>query len=107
MSYSILEKAISMVRDGTIKLYRRVSKKRYLGGKYLYAYERIYLPIPSKLQKAFKPFLGQPLKIDIITQNSCITITLKRAKTFQHAEQAQAKTLQGNNKRVISEHSKT
>ena len=39
-----------VVRDDLIiKIYRRLAKKRYLRGKHTYEYERIYVPIPSRL----------------------------------------------------------
>ena len=49
-------------RDLTIKIYRRLEKKRYLRGKYTYEYERIYVPIPSRLHDIVRPFLNKRLK---------------------------------------------
>jgi len=78
--------------NGTVKIYRRLAKKRYLDGKYLYAHERIYLPIPSRLHKIIKPFMDKRLKMEITAKNGSLNITLRPAKTFLHAEHATGKT---------------
>ncbi len=76
-----------MVRgDSTIKIYRRLGKKRYLNGKHVYEHERIHVSIPSKLHEKIKPFLNQPLKIEVANQNDRLVITLHPVKTFRHAE---------------------
>jgi hypothetical protein len=85
-------------RNGTVKIYRRIAKKRYLDGKYLYAHERICLPIPSRLHKMVEPFMGQRLKIEITAKNGSLAITLHPAKTFRHAEQDTGKTEAENRK---------
>ena len=72
--------------DSTIKIYRRLGKKRYLNGKHIYEHERIHVPIPSKLHEKVKPFLNQPLKIKIAKKNGDLVITLHPVKTFRHAE---------------------
>jgi hypothetical protein len=72
-----------MVRgDSTVKIYRRLGKKRYLEGKYIYRHERIYVPIPSKLHSKIKPFLNHRLKIDLTSQNGDLVITLHPVKRF-------------------------
>jgi len=82
-----------MVRgDPTIKIYRRLGKKRYLRGKHVYEYERICVPIPSRLHDKVKPFLNQRLKIDVASQNSGLVIILHPVKTFRHAELSPVKT---------------
>jgi hypothetical protein len=91
-------------RNGTVKIYRRIAKKRYLDGKYLYAHERIYLPIPSGLRKIVEPFIGQRLKIEITAKNGSLTITLSPAKTFRHAEQDTGKTETENRKSPSRQH---
>jgi len=48
-----------------VRIQRRVSRKRYLGSKYIYEYERISMPIPRKFHKTVKPFLKQDLNMDI------------------------------------------
>jgi len=77
--------------DPTIKLYRRLSRKRYLKGKYAYEHERISVPIPSRLHDMIKPFLNQHLEIDMTRKNDHILITLHPAKTFRHAENTSEK----------------
>jgi hypothetical protein len=91
-------------RNGTVKIYRRLAKKRYLDGKYLYAHERIYLPIPSRLHKMVEPFMGQRLKIEITAKNGSLTIALSPAKTFRHAEQDTGKTEAENRKTPSRQH---
>ena len=77
--------------DVSIKLYRRLAKKRYLKGKYNYTHERIYVPIPSRLHNMIKPFLNQRLGMKIANQNGSLMIALHPAKTFRHAENTSAK----------------
>jgi hypothetical protein len=91
-------------RNGTVKIYRRIAKKRYLDGKYLYAHERICLPIPSRLHKIVEPFVGQRLKIEITAKNGSLTITLHPAKTFRHAEQDTGKKEAENRKNPSWQH---
>ena len=75
-----------VTRDPTIKIYRRLGKKRYLNGKHTYEHERIHVPIPSKLHEKVKPFLNHRLKIKIANKNGDLVITLHPVKTFRHAE---------------------
>jgi hypothetical protein len=82
-----------MVRgDPTIKIYRRLGKKRYLRGKHVYEYERIHVPIPRRLHHKVKPFLNQRLEINVANQNSGLVIKLHPVKTFRHAESPPDKT---------------
>jgi len=64
-----------------VRIQCRVSRKRYLGSKYVYEYERISLPIPRKFHKTAKPFLKQDLDMDLATKGSYLVITLAPAKT--------------------------
>jgi len=77
--------------DQTITIHRRLAKKRYLKGKYVYEHERISVPIPSRLHDIIKPFLNQHLEIDMTRKNDHIHITLHPAKTFRHAENTPVK----------------
>jgi hypothetical protein len=82
-----------MVRgDPTIKMYRRLGKKRYLRGKQVYEHERIHVPIPSRLHNKVKPFLNHRLRITIASQNEDLVINLHPVKTFRHAELPPVKT---------------
>jgi len=84
-----------MVEDDiTVKLYRRLGKKRYLKGKYSYEHERIYVPIPSKLHNTIKPFLNEHLKIEITNKNGSLIVALHPEKTFRHAENTSVKSPQ-------------
>jgi len=64
-----------------VKIQLRLSRKRYLGSKYVYEYERISLPIPRKFHKTVKPFLKQDLNMDMSIKGSYLVITLTPAKT--------------------------
>jgi len=62
--------------DATVKLYRRVGRKRYLGGKYTYEYERIYVPIPSRFHNKIRHLLNHRLNINLTDDQDGILITL-------------------------------
>ena len=64
-----------------VRIQRRVSRKRYLGSKYTYEYERLSLDIPRKLHDKVKPFLKQNLDMDVSIKGSYLIITLTPAKT--------------------------
>ena len=81
--YKVKDKA-QFLHGGSSELVRiqcRVSRKRYLGSKYIYEYERMSLPIPRKFHKTVKPFLKQDLDMDLATKGSYLVITLTPAKT--------------------------
>ena len=65
-----------------VRIQRRLSRKRYLGGKYAYEYERLSLDIPRKFHKKVKPFIGQDLEIEISVKGSYLVITLTPRKRF-------------------------
>ena len=45
---------------------RRVkSRKRYLGGKKVYEYERLFVGLSAKFRDAVEPFLNQDLDVDV------------------------------------------
>jgi len=81
-----------MTEDIIIKLYHWIAKKRYLGGKYIYTYERIYVPIPRILHKKFRSILKQHIKIEVTEQNGRIGVFLTPVETLSHAESAPDKT---------------
>jgi len=72
--------------SGMVRIQCRVSRKRYLGSKQVYEYERISLPIPRKFHKTVKPFLKQDLDMQITTKSNSLIITLTPVKMFPHAE---------------------
>jgi len=59
-----------------VRIQCRVSRKRYLGSKQAYKYERMSLHIPSTFHNKVKPFLKQDLDMDITTKNGSLVITL-------------------------------
>ena len=67
---------------GLVRIQRRLSRKRYLGGKYAYEYERLSLDIPRKFHKRVKPFLGQDLDVEVSTKDNCLVIALTPRKRF-------------------------
>jgi len=75
-----------------VRIQLRLSRKRYLGSKYVYEYERMSLDIPRKFHNKVKPFLKQNLDIDVNIKGSYLVITLTPAKTFRHAEYAPQKS---------------
>jgi hypothetical protein len=77
--------------EHTIKIYHWLAKKSYLGGKHVYEYERVYVPIPSRLHDKIKPFLDQHLKIEITNQNGTLVITMHPVKSLSHAEKPPVK----------------
>ena len=48
-----------------MRIYRHVSKKKYLHGKRTYKYERFYVPVPKRFQQIVKPFVDQDIKIKV------------------------------------------
>jgi len=69
-----------------VRIQCRISRKRYLGSKQIYEYERMSLPIPRNFHNKVKPFLKQDLDMDVNTKNGSLVITLTPVKTFRHAE---------------------
>jgi len=74
-----------------VRIQRRLSRKRYLGSKYVYEYERLSLDIPRKFNDMIKSFLKQDLDIDLSVKGSHLVITLTPVKTFLPAEYPQQK----------------
>jgi len=86
--YKVKDKA-QFLHGGCPELVRiqlRLSRKRYLGRKYVYKYERLSLDIPRKFHSKVKPFLKQDLNMDLSIKGSYLIITLTPAKTFLPAE---------------------
>jgi len=72
--------------DLTIKIYNYRVKKRYLNGKYVYVYERSYVPIPTQLQHKARAYFNQRLKIELTEQNNKLVVILSPVKTFSHTK---------------------
>ena len=75
-----------------VRIQSRLSRKRYLGSKRTYDYERLALDIPRKFHNKVKPFLKQDLDMDVNIKGSYLIITLTSAKTFLPAEYAPQKS---------------
>jgi hypothetical protein len=69
-----------------VRIQLRLSRKRYLGSKYIYEYKRMSLDIPRKFHNKVKPFLKQDLDMNLSIKGSYLVITLTPAKTFLPAE---------------------
>jgi len=67
-----------------VRIQRRVSRKRYLGSKQVYEYERLSLDIPRKFHSKIKPFLKQDLNMNLSIKGSSLVITLTPAKTTKN-----------------------
>jgi hypothetical protein len=48
-----------------LRIYHRVSKKKYQHGKRVYEYERFYVPVPKRYQQIVKPFASQEAKVKV------------------------------------------
>lgn len=81
-----------MTKDIIIKLYYWIAKKRYLDGKYVYAYERLYIPVPRVFHKRFKSILKGHIKMEVEEQNGRLGVFLTPVKTLSHAESPPDKT---------------
>jgi hypothetical protein len=46
-----------------LKIYLRTSKKKYLHGKRVYEYERLYVPVPRPCKHIVKPFVKKDIKV--------------------------------------------
>ena len=72
--------------DLTIKIYNYIVKKRYLKGKYVYEYERTFVPIPSPLRHKARAYFNHRLKIELTEQNNKLLIILDPGKTLSHTK---------------------
>jgi len=58
----------------TVRIKRKVSKKKYLNGKHTYTYERFYVPIPKQFHSKIEPFLNKNLKVKVNPANGNLKI---------------------------------
>ena len=65
-----------------VRIQCRVSRRRYLGGKRVYEYERMSLHIPRRFHNKVKPFLKQDLDMQVTTKEDSLIITLTPIKRF-------------------------
>jgi hypothetical protein len=59
-----------------VRIQCRLSRRRYLGGKQMYEYERLSLYIPRRFHNKFRPFLKQDLSMQVTTKEDSLVITL-------------------------------
>jgi len=74
-----------------VRIQCRVSRKRYLGSKQVYKYERMSLHIPRKFHKTVKPLLKQDLDMNVTTKEGS-RHHFDPVKTFRHAKNTPIKT---------------
>lgn len=70
-----------------MKIRKRKCKKRYLGEKRVYAYDRLSLDFPVEFHDNIEPFLGKDLAMTIKNEaDEKLIVILTPEKTFRHAE---------------------
>ena len=74
-----------------VKIQRKLSKKRYLAGKYTYQYERYFIEIPKKYKDKIKPLLNQELKIEVKKVGNKTLIVLTPTKNVSEPRKHPAK----------------
>ena len=60
-----------------MRIYRHISKKKYLHGKRVYEYERFYVPVPKRFQQIVKPFASQDIKVKVEPETEGFVIRIK------------------------------
>ena len=76
-----------------MKIRRRKCRKRYLGKKGVYEYERLSLDFPAKFRDAVEPFLDQDLDIDVKREgNDKLVVILTPRENVSVARKALTKT---------------
>jgi len=66
----LTKRGMVMVKGkATVRIERKVSKRRYLDGKHTYTYERFYVPIPKQFHDKIEPFLNKKLKVTVKPAN--------------------------------------
>lgn len=48
-----------------MRIYRHVSKKKYLHGKRVYEYQKFYVPVPKRFEQIMKSFASQDINIRV------------------------------------------
>ena len=77
---------------GTIRIQRKVSKRRYLHGKRTYTYERLYVPIPKEFHDLVEPFLNKNLKVEVRRKNDGVEIICVPCENVSAPRKHPAKT---------------
>ncbi len=63
--------------ERTVKIRRRIQRKRYLNGKSVYKVEKTVLTIPARFRNMIKPFIDKELKIDVRQEGGHLIIDAK------------------------------
>jgi len=74
----------------TLKIMRKVSKKRYQG-KNVYTYERFYVPVPKQFHKQIEPFLNKSLDIQVKPKNGGFEIVCRPRENVSAPEKTPQK----------------
>ena len=74
-----------------MKIRRRKCKKRYLGKKSVYEYERLSVDLPAKFRDAVAPFLNQDLDVDVKRAGDGLVIVLTPRENVSGARKTPAK----------------
>jgi len=75
-----------------VRIRRIRSRKRYLGGKRVYEYERLFVGLPAKFRDAVEPFLNRDLDVDVRREGGDkLVIILTLEKMFRGSEKLSRK----------------
>jgi hypothetical protein len=79
-------------REVTVKIMRKVSKKRYHHDKNVYTYERLYVPIPKQFHDKIEPFLNKNLDVEVKPKNNGLEIVCRPRENVSVPRKTPAKT---------------
>ena len=76
-----------------MRIRRRKCRKRYLGKKGVYEYERLSVDLPAKFRDAVEPFLNKDLDVDVKREgDDKLVIVLTPRENVSGARKTPAKT---------------
>jgi len=82
-----------MAKDkATIKIQRKVSRRRYLRGKQTYTYQRLYVPIPKQFHDKIEPFLNKDLDVEVKPKNNGLEIVCRPRENVSAPRKIPVKT---------------
>ena len=79
-------------REVTVKIMRKVSKKRYHHDKNVYTSERLYVPIPKQFHDKIEPFLNKNLDVEVKPKNNGLEIVCRPRENVSVPRKTPAKT---------------
>ena len=65
-----------------VRIYRRVCKRRYKAQQ-VYAYERLYVPVPARFRELVESFLGRDLEVEVKVEANSLLIVASPAAEFE------------------------